>query len=247
MDAEEYPTNQQLIAALRTLFGPEASLSRRFFARLTPSILKTVYRRKALATHPDRAVIIPRPADELNTHFKQVSAAYHTISEAMAHQKPADEADSRNSRIGTDASQRARRNTHRRQNLYYRGPLPRRPLLIGQFLYYSGLISWQDLIDALVWQRIQRPRIGQIALGWKILSRADIRRILASRRPGEKFAECGRRQGLINTFQHMALIGRQRNLQQPLGGYFIRRGRFSSQDVNDLVERMKKHNRTHRV
>ena len=39
---------------------------------------------------------------------------------------------------------------------HYRGALPHRRLLLGEFLFYSGLINWDSLIKAIVWQRRQR-------------------------------------------------------------------------------------------
>ena len=45
----------------------------------------------------------------------------------------------------------------------YRGTIPARKLRIGHYLYFSGLISWESLIKALVWQRRQRPRLGLVS------------------------------------------------------------------------------------
>ena len=43
------------------------------------------------------------------------------------------------------------------------GPLPRRRLRLAEFLYYTGRVSWQSLIGAIVWQRSTRPHFGELA------------------------------------------------------------------------------------
>ena len=44
------------------------------------------------------------------------------------------------------------------------------------FAYYQEKISYQDLIDALVWQRRQRPVLGAIASKWGWLSEQQVDR-----------------------------------------------------------------------
>ena len=96
---------------------------------------------------------------------------------------------------------------------FYSGNVPKRELLIGQFLYYSGLISWKTLFDAVCWQRKQRPAIGKIALDWGILSPDNIKRILTERNYKEQFGDYALRNGLISHFKHLAIVGRQKKLQ----------------------------------
>ena len=114
---------------------------------------------------------------------------------------------------------------------FYTGRIPKATLMIGQFLYYSGLISWRTLIDAICWQRRQRPKIGQIAIGWGLISSGDVMRILTDRTLNEKFGECARRIGYISNFEQFALVGKQRQLQRPFGEYFIESGILSATDI----------------
>lgn len=116
-------------------------------------------------------------------------------------------------------------------------------LLFGQYLYYSGIISWRTLIDAITWQRLQRPRIGQIAMGWGMLTSRDVVRILTERTLNERFGECALRTGYITHFQHIALIGRQRKLQRPIGEFFVAHGHLSGGQVLHFVNRQRLHNR----
>ena len=114
---------------------------------------------------------------------------------------------------------------------FYTGSIPKGTLMIGQFLYYSGLISWRTLIEAICWQRRQRPKIGQIAIGWGLISSEDVMQILTDRNLNEKFGECARRIGYISNFEQIALVGKQQQLQRPLGEYFVESGILSTTDI----------------
>ena len=132
---------------------------------------------------------------------------------------------------------------------YYEGSIPKRKLLLGQFLYYSGRISWKTLINAISWQKRQRPLIGQIALSWGMLSSFDIKRILAYRAMEgnyqEKFCTYAWSKGYINLFERLALLGKQRSLQRPIGEYFTEEeGIFPAREIDVLLEKMCKHNRS---
>jgi hypothetical protein len=116
--------------------------------------------------------------------------------------------------------------------------------MIGQYLYYSGLISWQTLIEAICWQRRQRPQIGQIAIAWGLISSQDVIRILTDRTLSEKFGECALRIGYISNFQQTALVGKQRQLQRPLGEYFITGGILSATDIIKIANKQQLHNLT---
>ena len=126
---------------------------------------------------------------------------------------------------------------------FYKGGIPKRKLLIGQFLYYSRLISWQTLLDALYWQRKQRPIIGKIALDWGILSSDEIERILSERSFKDKFGEYALRNGFITYFQLLAITGRQKKLQPPIGKYFIQEKILDYLEINKMIKRQKSHNR----
>ena len=116
--------------------------------------------------------------------------------------------------------------------------------MIGQYLYYSGLISWQTLIEAICWQWQQRPKLGQIAIAWGLISSPDVIRILTVRNLNEKFGECALRVGYISNFDLLALVGKQRQLQRPLGEYFITSGILSAMDIMNMANKQQLHNLT---
>ena len=114
--------------------------------------------------------------------------------------------------------------------------------MLGQFLFYNHVITLQTLFDAVAWQRKQRPSFGQIALEWGILTHADIENILRKRNIREKFGTYALRNGYITQFQYMAILGKQRQMQKPLGQYFIEKQILSSADLENYVRLQKKHN-----
>jgi len=125
----------------------------------------------------------------------------------------------------------------------YQGPMPQRPLLFGHFLYYAGVISWRQVIQALVWQRQQRPRIGELGrrLGW--LSDADIHRVLESRLPLRPFGEEAVRLGLLDEGRLRILVWQQRRLQRRFGDYFVEHAILSGPQIEILAARHRQHNR----
>ncbi len=126
---------------------------------------------------------------------------------------------------------------------FYRGAyLPKRELLLGQFLYYSGLISWRNLIESVTWQRMNRPTIGQLAAEWNLLNSEEIRRILMLRNFGEKFGECAIRMKYVNPHTIQALLWKQRRVQQPIGEFFIHNNIMKAQEIEDMVKKLKLHN-----
>lgn len=233
----------ELCEACSVLFGSRVDVSLDFFRYLQPSGLRAAYLKKALETHPDRAKALGRDEARLNELFKEVSLAYERLSIIIRDGETVllnDKPDSRQKKRKTPS----RRETYRGfSDHFYTGSVPRRELLIGRFLYYSGLLSWRTLIKAITWQWRQRPLIGQIALEWGMLSAGDIQMILKERNFGERFGEFAIRKGYLSTFELMALLGKQRGFHHLIGEYFVKQGIISSRDMDSWVERQWIHNK----
>ncbi len=124
----------------------------------------------------------------------------------------------------------------------YQGPMPQRPLLFGHFLYYTGKVSWRQVIQALVWQRQQRPRLGELGrrLGW--LSDADILQVLDRRLPLRPFGEEAVRLGVLDEARLRVLVWQQRRLQRRFGDYFVEHAILSGPQVEILASRHRQHN-----
>jgi len=225
--------------ACRVLFGPEIEVSVDFLKYLQPEGLKSAYRRKALETHPDRSNAIQKSRRHMNDLFIEATLAYHKLRPLVGGKVPF-QPENRRKKPGhyQKKTQRKRGFSHTVNTKN----IPNRKLLIGQFLYYSGLISWQVLIDAIVWQRRERPRIGDIALEWKMLNKMDVQRILRWKGLNEKFGERAISLGYLNRFELMALLGKQRNLKYPIGEYFVQNKILRVADIEFMVKRHQTHN-----
>ncbi len=232
-------SSSQIYQAYRLLFG-RSYPSGMQVQQLKPDSIKRAYRRRALETHPDRFVGADVNVNKLQQQFVQVTEAYRILQQAMekgvtriSRQPSASPARAASS-TGSGA-RRAHKNKARpkeRTRQYYAGPMPSRPLRLGEFLYYAGHISWQDLVASLVWQRQQRMRFGEIAQSWGLLNEAALARIFKAQQGGELFGECALRLGELSAFQQMAVLGKQRMQRPLLGGYFIREGLLSEEDLS---------------
>lgn len=250
----------ELFSACRVIFGPQVNISLEFLRYLQPIGVKSAFKKRALETHPDRAKQIGSAHRNLNDEFRTVKQAYELLLSYVENKtsrivgEPVFTA--RRSRPQyqhvryrrqTNAGQsqyRAQPNRPRRPFVdhFYRGPVPRRNLMLGQFLYYAGVISWRTLIDAISWQRSLRPCIGQVAMQSGMLTQRDVVRILTERKLDERFGECAVRIGYITPVEQITLVSRQTRQQHRIGEYFVQQGLLSEHDLALHVSRQRLHN-----
>ncbi len=240
---------QRLFDSCRILFGSEVDIGWDFLFYIQLSGLKSAFRRRALLTHPDRAAhrrkgASPAAAEsfiitkDAYDHLLDFIRKRHTFRHGVKTPSPA--------RHGAKAPPRnrpARRGQETAPtDFFYSGRLPRRRLLMGEFLFYSGVVSWENLIKAIVWQRRQRPKLGRIASekGWLHPSQA---RFAALRKGvGTPIGEALIRFGLLERWQVDVLLWRQRRMQTALGEYFIRARLISRSRLYHLLEKFNLHN-----
>jgi hypothetical protein len=254
---ETAKSTSRLFHACQVLFGPDIDVSSDFLRYLQMPGLKAVYRKKALDTHPDRALTLATEPLVLAERFREVHAAYRELSDYLtapaplkfgmggplrkAAQDPSPQAQAwkRDRTRGTDAF---RESDHR----FPRAALPQRSLLFGQYIYYSGIISYRELIDALVWQKVQRPLLGRIGVRWKWLQEEDIRAILRRRQGGERFGEAALRGGYLTPENLTTMLGWQRLLQPRIGKFFVEKKILANTLVEVMAEKSRRHNRQFR-
>jgi hypothetical protein len=242
-------------AAGRVLFGPGF----RADGQTWRAQLKTTYRRRAMETHPDRAHLVGRPEGALAAEFRRVAEAYSLLSSAAAERsgpapspasaprqarpprpRPASSrAPPRPAPPRASAAPRARR-------VVDPEALPHRRLRLAEYLYYSGRVPFTAFVEAVAWQRRQRPPVGRIAVEWGFLDAEDVGRLLELRRvraaQDVPLGEFAVRMGYLTSFQLLAVLGRQLRLQRRIGQFFVERGLLGAEELDEARVRMLRHN-----
>lgn len=230
----------ELLAACRILFGPGVRLSRDFLHYLQPCGAKAAFRKMAKQTHPDLGC-----ASDLDDGlrraetFRELKSANDLICAYL--QQRGESPQPRTSRGGPSG----RPGRSYSSESFFRGKVPSRPLEFGRYLYYRGLIPYPALIEAIAWQRGQRPSIGSIARRWGWLSEGDIRQIL--RHPGvpDRFGCTAVSLGLLKPFQVQTLLFYQRSQQKRIGRFFIERRFLAESQLGQLLADCQAHNGRH--
>lgn len=238
-------TRQELFNACHLLFGRETSASAGFLEYLKLSGVKSAYRKKALETHPDRSAALFGNTREMEERFKAVNDAYKQL---IFYVENPSRFKARHAGVHSPVKPRP----HRPQAAAERRPagnrgrsLPAMKLALGRFLYYSGAISHENLIAAVIWQRMQHVLVGRIALksGW--LREKDIQDVMKHRLPDEKFGECAVRRGVLTRRQLDTALHEQK-LPKPLfGTYFTGRKILTHQELNSYLVMQYIHNKKH--
>ncbi len=250
-------TESMVFAAYRVLFADEVEFNSRVLQSLELPEIKKAYRRRALDTHPDRFESCGAQYQKVTTdRFIEVSDAYEKLSTYLTLRDKGfeftrdDDALPEQAGKGYPFHWHQPRSTSRftyRDNdafasSFWKLQLPRRHLRLGEFLYYSGVISWRHLIRALVWQRRQRPRIGEIAQRWRWLNEYQLLWVLKDKRPGELLGQALLRRRLISPFQLSVLLCQQRRIQEPIGLYFVQQGMLTEREILQYLQRQNTHN-----
>ena len=245
-------TEAQVAEACKTLFGSDIVVRRSFLLYIQPSGAKSAYRQKAKETHPDlfagadphqqkrQALLfieILKAYDVLNAFFKLRDEGLWKEVKKAAAPRP-----QRAAAKQPEAAHKQPPKPSERTTQFWEGGIPFRPLEIGRYLYYSKRISYQALIDALVWQRNQRPIIGDIALRWGWLTTGAIDRITQFSGLSGRFGEKAVGLGLLSSFQVKTLLFFQRSQQERLGQYFVVRQLLIRDDLERFVADLQEHN-----
>lgn len=236
--------------ACQILFGQYLVVDQQFLFDLDNSHLKRAYRKRALATHPDRFADQAESVRALLARqFREANEAYQKLTRHLALRAGAN----RNHGIFVGFDLRSARKTREtvwnpagakggNSRIYDPTKVPGWPVRTGEYLYYSGVVNWKTFISALVWQRQQREALGEIARRWGWLSENEVFALLAERRRGERLGEILLRRGLVNSFQLNMLLRHQEKSQKQLGRYFIENDLFSESELIRYLEDLKRHN-----
>ncbi|MBJ6726319.1 J domain-containing protein [Geomesophilobacter sediminis] len=224
------PPETQLLAACRALFGPEVEVSRDFLRYLQPSGAKAAFRSMAKKTHPD---LHRREAAEVKgDQFRRLVEAYELMLSYFEQREN-----------GSALPPRPSPADYGNGEYYHQGDLPQRHLELGRYLFYRGLIPYRALIEAVTWQRRQRPTIGTLARRWNWLSEHGVRSVLGTTTLAGKFGDKAVVLGLLSRFQVRQLLYHQRSLQAKFGQFFVERGYFTPRELELLLIEQSDHNR----
>lgn len=240
-------TISQLLRHCSVLFGDHLELSDDFLDYVQLSGIRCAYRRRVKETHPDLAAGRGGSAGECGlAEFLAVRTSYETLSSFIAartdrHRLPTAAAPSLRPWQKTAADWQAGPEA---------GPpelasLPRRQLRLGDLLYHLGLASWKEIIDALLWQKASRPRLGELGCRFGWLCKDDIGAIFQARHPGQLFGDAAVRLGILAGRQRDSLVFHQKIRQPKLGGFFIQNGHLSEVEITRCVTLMRRHNNLH--
>jgi hypothetical protein len=211
-----------------------------FLERLDVAVVRRAWRRIAVASHPDAVRRGGgRAAKRDGSLFIEASQAYELL---MGHllRKPAAPGSPR--RTADPARWRPPAKPAGGPALFYHGPVPRRRLRLAEFLYYTGRVSWQSLIAAIVWQRAAQPRFGELARELRSISGQDLERILGSRLRHEHTGETARRLKLLTTDQVERILRLQRARRRPIGRYFVVKESMTAAQLTTLLRELHRHN-----
>jgi len=255
--------NRYLIDAYATLLGASPRRGAQIpLHQLDISVIRRAYRRLAVMTHPDAAARAgAKPGSVDGKRFIEASRAYELLmgyllaqgaamraAPATAHAarpRPAPPAARPAGEKTTKGPGRANKGSTSRTEsspLHYHGALPRRRLRLAEFLYYSGRVSWQSLISAIVWQRSARPKFGELAKELRAITRQDLTKILGSKRRHEQTGETALRLRLLTTEEVAKILRLQRARHKPIGRYFVEKERMPRTELTTILRELFRHN-----
>ena len=223
-----------------------------------------------METHPDRARALGRPEVDLVREFRAVADAYRILSSLRAGPAPARRRRAPPPRPAERPRRAPRPPVAPRPgpSRPARPPPPRGPATrparracaprsAPRTSRAAGSASpststtpaacrWTELVEAIAWQRAQRPPIGRIAVDFGFLSPDDVGVILERRREaaanGVPFGEWAVRHGFLTSFQLLAVLGQQLRRQRPIGQFFVERGLLEPEEIDELRRRILRHN-----
>jgi curved DNA-binding protein CbpA len=231
--------------ACRTLFGKEVNLSRDFLNYLQPSGAKNAFRSQAKVHHPDaHASSSKNIRNQQTERFREIRQAYDLIIEFLENRHVARKTVSAQSPSQTPSHRGRAKTQKRKQQKPHARPskIPSIPLEFGMYSYYHGKVSYQQLIEALVWQRRQRPTLGALAQKWGWLSDIKVSQVLQHRGHAARFGKKAIELGYLRPYQVDALLKHQRSLQTRLGHYFVEKGLLTEEEADQISANLKNHN-----
>lgn len=122
--------------------------------------------------------------------------------------------------------------------------IPRRPLRFGQFLYYCRVISWDNLIGALLEQRRERVNFGTTAVDLGLLSSTGVQTLGRHLRPGIFIGVTAQNLGLLTTRDVQKVLAVQRSRSRSFGQILVDRGLLTQEERVLFLTKLRIHNQS---
>lgn len=198
-------SREKVQAACELLFGKGIMNADDLRAKTNPMVLKAVFRRRAREVHPDRAEVLHVSPAVLHEKFTSVEAAYKLIERVVV------------------------------QGEMFGEEKPAARVRFLEHLVRTGRISRDTMVDALRWQRRQRPSVGRLAVEAGFLTDDQVWEVLHERRRtqafGERFVEFACRKGYLSSEAAQAVVKKQEKMHRRIGEYFVERRLFDADAV----------------
>ncbi|MCX7816433.1 MAG: J domain-containing protein [Syntrophales bacterium] len=218
-------SSSDLKEACKIVFGIEHDLPTNFlYHSLQLSGLKSAYRQRIKECHPDLFQSVQIDNTILEEKTKRLNEAFEKLKKFILARDQKNRFKNFTKNIHWNSSQN-----------YYTGRIPQTILPFGRYLYFAGIVSFQSLINAITWQRRQRPPLGQLARNAGLISDREITHILKIKKPREKFGACAIRLGYLSERQLQILLRKQQLLQPKIGSYFVKNGLISHEQLKKLL------------
>ncbi len=232
--------------------------------------LKKAFRSKAKKSHPDMAARMGKDPRLMKLRFQELNDAFNILMERVrkdqispsngpvrtpsagrpASPRPeapgADTFKTSQKRAKSEPVRRTESRTEeepqKQKDIFYKGKVPSRHLRFAEFLYYSGHISWTDLVQALVWQYRNRPKLGELAMETGVLDFAEVLEIIRQKKSNELFGEAAVRLGYMNSVKLNTLVQEQKKIGLPIGNYFTSSRRMDDETLRKKLAENRRHN-----
>ena len=231
-----------LLDACRILF-PTADINRDFLQYIQPEGLKNAYRSRAWECHPDAGGGHDNNQAVCTEMFRRSVEAYNLLSEYLKARKPVIPLRYPQKSAPKPVMPRIEVVGPVEDEQYYDGPMPTIELKIGLYLYYRGVISYQAVVRALMWQRDLRPPLGDFARQWGWLSEEDVATVLKATHIVGSFGERAVALGLLSQSQLNIILLHQRSRQQQIGRHFVANSLLSELTLKHHLRELARHNR----
>ncbi|MBK8171882.1 MAG: J domain-containing protein [Sandaracinaceae bacterium] len=198
-------SREELKVACDLVFGVGIIAPDELRCKVTPVVLKAIYRRRVREVHPDRASALGVSSATLHELFRKMQSAFELVQRVVVE--------------GVAVSG---------------DPTPAR-FRFAEFLVRTGRISRDTMVEAVRWQRRQRPSVGRLAVEAGFMTDDQVWEVLHERRKShafaERFVEFACKRGYLSQMQASAVVAKQERMHRRIGEYFIEQRLFDADTI----------------